>query len=80
MPDGSLKLIGADYLVLANAWDTNPRNTGTPQLMGQLFHHFPAPNRYGLPAFYSLHAWVWKHNPRGVLEMWNPTVHCPAAR
>ena len=39
----------------------------------------PADNRFGLPAFYSLHAWVWKHNPRGVLDMWNPKVRCPAA-
>ena len=34
-------------------------------------------NRYGLPAFYSLHAWIWKHNPAGPFEMWNPDVHCP---
>jgi hypothetical protein len=31
-----------------------------------------APNRYGLPAFYSLHAWVWKPNPAGQYAMWNP--------
>jgi len=76
MPDGSLKLIGADYLVLANAWDTNPRNTGTPQLMGQLFHHFPAPNRYGLPAFYTLHVWAWKPSPTGVFVNWHSDVSC----
>jgi hypothetical protein len=36
----------------------------------------PADNRFGLPAFYSLHAWVWKHNPRGTFEPWNPAVRC----
>ena len=37
-PSGRLKLIGADYLVLADAW--NAKNSGPPQLMGQLFHLF----------------------------------------
>jgi hypothetical protein len=37
-----------------------------------------AGNRYGLPAFYSMHAWVWERNPRGPLSMWNPNVSCPA--
>ena len=39
----------------------------------------PAPNRFGLPAFYMLHAWIYKHNPAGKFEPWNPRVHCPAA-
>src|SRR5215470_17434892 len=54
-PDGTLRLIGADFVVLADAWDKN--NQGPPQLMGQLFHYFEAPNRFGLPAFYTLHVW-----------------------
>src|SRR5215475_7486432 len=36
--DGSLKLIGADYLVLADMW--NKTHSTPPQLMGQLFHLF----------------------------------------
>src|SRR5215831_17577570 len=55
MTDGTLKLIGADYLVLADAWDKT--HSGPPELMGQLFHLFEAPNRFGLPAFYTLHVW-----------------------
>jgi len=78
MPDGSLKLVGADYLVLANSWDTNPKNAGTPQLMGQLFHHFAAPNRFGLPAFYTLHVWAWKQNPTGAFVNWHSNVSCGA--
>jgi hypothetical protein len=62
-PDGRLRLIGADYLVLADAW--NASHSGPPQLMGQLFHYFEAPNRFGLPAFYTLHVWAWKENPTG---------------
>jgi len=51
-PNGRLKLIGADYLVLADAW--NATHTEPPQLMGQLFHLFESANRFGLPAFYTL--------------------------
>jgi hypothetical protein len=39
----------------------------------------PDGNRFGLPAFYSLHAWVWKHNPAGTFAMWNPNVTCANA-
>jgi hypothetical protein len=26
--------------------------------------------------FYSLHGWIWKPNPSGILEPWNPHVSC----
>jgi hypothetical protein len=72
--DGSLRLIGADYLVLADAWNAN--HEGPPELMGQLFHLFPSPNRFGLPAFYTLHVWAWKDNPKGAFVNWHPNVSC----
>jgi hypothetical protein len=34
------------------------------------------PNRYGIPAYYSLHVWAWRHNPTGVFGDWNPKVSC----
>ena len=74
MADGSLKLIGADYLVLADAW--NAKHSGPPELMGQLFHLFESPNRFGLPAFYTLHVWAWKNNPKGAFVNWHPNVSC----
>jgi len=73
-PDGGLKLIGADYLVFVDAW--NKTHDGPPQLMGQLFHLFNAPNRFNLPAFYTLHVWAWKDNPRGAFVNWHPNVSC----
>jgi hypothetical protein len=73
-PDGSLRLIGADFLVFADAWDK--KNQGTPQLMGQLFHYFESPNRFGLPSFYTLHVWAWKDNPNGAFVNWHPNVSC----
>jgi hypothetical protein len=74
--NGGLRLIGADYLVLADAW--NAKNQGPPQLMGQLFHLFDTPNRFGLPAFYTLHVWAWKDNPNGAFVNWHPKVSCQA--
>jgi len=73
-PDGSLKLIGADFLVFAAAWDE--KKQGPPELMGQLFHYFASPNRFGLPAFYTLHVWAWKNNPNGAFVNWHPNVSC----
>lgn len=74
-PDGSMKLTGADYLVIASAWDE--KHPGTPpQLMGQIFHYFESPNRFGLPAFYTLHVWAWKDNPMGAFVNWHPSVSC----
>ena len=71
---GGLQLIGADFLLLKDAWDK--KNQGPPQLMGQLFHLFESPNRFGLPAFYTLHVWAWKNNPNGAFVNWHPNVSC----
>jgi hypothetical protein len=73
-PGGGLKLIGADFLVIADQW--NASHSDPPQLMGQLFHLFPSPNRFGLPAFYTLHVWAWKDNPNGTFVDWHPNVSC----
>ena len=73
--DGHLRLIGADYLILAEGWDKYHPGA-PPELMGQLFHLFDAPNRFGLPAFYTLHVWAWKDNPNGAFVNWHPSVSC----
>jgi len=85
-PTGELQLIGADYLLFADEW--NAKHSSPPELMGQLFHLFESPNRFGLPAFYTLHVWAWKDNPNGAFVNWHPNVSCdtfagqaqPAAR
>jgi hypothetical protein len=76
LPNGRLRLIGADYLVLADTW--NAKNAAPPQLNGQLFHLFESPNRFGLPAFYTLHVWAWKDSPAGTFVNWHPNVSCNA--
>jgi hypothetical protein len=75
-PNGGRRLIGADYLVLADAWHAS--NTNAPELMGQLMHLITSPNRYGLPSFYTLHVWAWKPNPNGAFVNWHPGVSCEA--
>lgn len=74
LPNGRLRLIGADYLVLADQW--NAKHTSPPELMGQLFHLFESPNRFGLPAFYTLHVWAWKDSPTGTFVNWHSNVSC----
>src|SRR5262245_28688454 len=74
LPNGGRKLIGADFLVFADAWHAT--HTNTPELGGQLMHLFESPNRFGLPAFYTLHVWAWKPNPTGAFVNWHSDVSC----
>jgi hypothetical protein len=76
LSNGRLKLVGADYLVTKEAWEAANPGGGPPQIMGQLLHLFEAPNRFGLPEFYTLHVWAWKDNPNGAFVNWHPKVSC----
>ena len=73
---GRMRLVAVEYVVFQAAWDAN--HTSPPSLFGHEFMLQTAPNRFGLDAFYMLHAWIYKHNPAGTFEPWNPRVHCPA--
>jgi hypothetical protein len=72
--NGKLKLVALEYIVFQAAWDAT--HTEPPSLFGRRFDFTPSPNRYGIPAFYALHAWIWKPNPTGLLEPWNPSAAC----
>lgn len=77
-PDGSMQLGAVEYVVFASDWT----GEDPPELFGHSFHYMPGqdeanPNRYGLPAFWELHAWVWTPNPNGMFADWNPRVTCP---
>lgn len=76
-PNGRLRLVAAEYIVFQSAWDAV--HGSPPSLFGQQFELIKAGNRYGLPPFYELHAWIWKHNPSGMFNDWNPLVSCAAA-
>ena len=75
-PNGRMRLVAVEYVVTKAAWE-GAGNSAPPSLFGQEFELVPAGNRYGLPDFYELHAWIWKHNPAGMFEDWNPNVDCP---
>lgn len=70
--NGRLRLVAVEYIVpvAEEDWD-NPGPA--PELLGQTFH-------LSRPAGgWALHAWVWKHNPAGLFEDWNPNVTCDHA-
>ena len=66
LPDdeGVMELVAVEYIV---------PNIGNPvpSLFGETFHYNAARNRY------ELHAWIWRHNPAGMFEDWNPRLNCP---
>ena len=66
MPDGKLALIAVEYIT----------TKGPASLENHLFSFTGTPNRYGLPAFYERHLWLWRNNPSGTFEDWNPKVSC----
>ena len=67
--NGSIQLGAVGYMVPTAAWDIE--NIEPPQILGQSFHFY---QRLGM---YVLHVWIWKDNPSGMFEDWNPDVSCP---
>jgi hypothetical protein len=74
--NGALQLVGVEFVVIAQTWNANPKNTTPPVLDGQTFLFVDSPNRYGLPAHYELHVWAWRDNPNGAFVDWNNKVSC----
>jgi hypothetical protein len=75
-PGGAFRLVGVEFIVLADVWAKQHPSAGPPALEGQLLNYIEAPNRYGLPAFYELHVWAWEQNPVGSFADWNAHVTC----
>ena len=77
LPDGRLRLVGVEFIVIAEQWNTrNP--DAQPALEGHLLNLVGEPNRYRLPAFYELHVWAWERNSDGAFADWNRAVSCEA--
>jgi hypothetical protein len=68
-PNGQFQLGAVEYIVPAAAWDA-AGNTQPPSVLGQRFHLDAA------LGVYILHAWIWRENPSGMFEDWNPKVSC----
>jgi hypothetical protein len=73
--DGSLRLIGAEFLVFQEAWH-EAGNDAAPALLGR---EFSLNTTLLDEPFYALHVWVWHHNPLGIFANWNPIVSCEHA-
>jgi hypothetical protein len=67
--NGKLHLGAVEYIVPAEPWDEV--NDHPPMVLG---HHLHLNEALGV---YVLHAWIWRHNPAGIFEDWNPNVTCP---
>ena len=83
--DGTLRLAALEYVIFQSAWTGAGHSASVPpSLFGQNFElvkdeTYPpdyTPNRYHLPAFWELHAWVWENNQAGMFEDWNTKVVC----
>lgn len=71
-PGGALRLVAVEWITFVSAWH-GAGNGAAPSLFGHEFEINPTL----LPEpFYLLHAWIWKHNPSGLLADWNPNVTC----
>ncbi|MFJ9246136.1 hypothetical protein [Streptomyces sp. NPDC101776] len=60
------RLVGVEWVV---------KDTGQkvpPTLFGQDFQKDPK-----FPDVFTLHAWIYKPNPKGLFSPWNPDVVCP---
>jgi hypothetical protein len=70
MPNGELRLVAVEWVVPG---PVPPDPTlEPPSVLGTDLHVLnPA------LGWYIHHAWIWKHNPAGMFEDWNPEVTCP---
>jgi hypothetical protein len=70
-PDGRLRLAALEYVVPGLA--SNPPGVSEPPTVFDRKMVILVPE----VGFYTLHAWVWAHNPAGMFAHWNPKVVCP---
>ncbi|MEU3468218.1 hypothetical protein ABZ716_09825 [Streptomyces sp. NPDC006687] len=72
---GHWSLAGLEWMVVDKDGRTDT-DDDRPSLFGQPFKG-PLPARYkGQKVHYSLHLWLWKDNPSGRFEPFNPKVAC----
>ncbi len=72
--DGSLRLVGAEYLVFQQAWH-DAGHAAAPALLGR---EFTLNTTLLDEPFYALHVWAWQYNPLGLFANWNPLIRCTA--
>ncbi|MET9903522.1 hypothetical protein [Streptomyces sp. NPDC006446] len=76
--NGKRRLAGVEWIVVDA--DQNLKTKQRLSMFGGQRFDGPMPGHYpGMPIHYDLHVWLWKHNPSGLFNRWNPRVKCPAA-
>ena len=79
--DGSLILLGIENLVWVEAWEA-VGNTKAPMFMGRKWDRMvddPATDgdeAHGFMPHYDQHVWLYRENPTGILNPFNPSVTC----
>jgi hypothetical protein len=69
-PNGQRMLVAVEWIVPVAMWEAEG-NPSPPTVLGRELHVLnPA------LGWYIMHAWVFKHNPSGMFEDWNPNVSC----
>ena len=83
--DGSLELVAVENLAFEKSWK-EAGNGGPPSFAGYDWVHMvndpgtEADEAHGFQPHYELHAWVFRDNPNGVFEPFNPAVTCEHAK
>jgi hypothetical protein len=75
--NGEYRLVGVEFLVPAAAWDAS--HSGPPMLGDQPFMDRRLPPFGADFPNYALYVWLWRHNPNGMYEQYNPQVSCEFA-
>lgn len=79
--DGSMELVAVENLVFEASWHA-AGNGAPPSFAGHEWDHMvddPATEvdeAHGFQPHYELHAWVFRENPNGAFEPFNPAVTC----
>ncbi|HEV7255912.1 MAG TPA: hypothetical protein VGN97_22800 [Mesorhizobium sp.] len=82
--DGSMTLVAVENLVFEKGWK-EAGNTAPPSFNGHTYATMiddpstPADEAHGFEPHYELHAWVFRDNPNGAFEPFNPKVTCKHA-
>jgi hypothetical protein len=67
--NGTFRLVAVEFAV---PYTAAPREGPAPKLFGMDMRHNDTFQ------IWARHAWIWKNNPAGMFEDWNPTVNCAA--
>lgn len=74
-PNGGYRLVAVEYFELKSSWEqAHGVGAAPPTLFGA---NVPLSNHPPFGLHYELHVWLFKHNPSGIFENWNPNVSCP---